>query len=90
MGTVGIGLAVLFINIGIASMGTAVIERIQPIIDFGLANVTLIKEIFGGYKAYSVFGMSVSYPVMSVIVLSVIAALAVMGIYWGQKYRTIA
>lgn len=61
MGTVGIGLAILFVNVGLAAMGDAIIQRIQPIIDFGLANVTLIKEVFGGYKVFDMFGMSVSY-----------------------------
>ena len=90
MGTVGVGLAVLFINVGLAAMGDAIIQRIQPIIDFGLANVTLIKEVFGGYKVFNVFGMSVSYPVMAIFVLGVIATLAVFGMYRGQKNRTVA
>jgi len=41
----GTGLAILFINIGLAAMGDTVIQKIQPIIDFGLANVTLILAI---------------------------------------------
>lgn len=89
MGTVGVGLAILFINVGLAAMGDTIIQRIQPVIDFGLANVTLIKEVFGGYKVYNVFGMSISYPVMAVFVLGAIAVLAVWGIYRGQKSRTV-
>ncbi len=90
MGTVGIGLAILFINVGLAAMGDTIIQRIQPFIDFGLANVTLIKEVFGGYKVFNVFGMSVSYPVAAIFVLGAIAILAVLGIYRGQKSRTVA
>ncbi len=44
MGTVGVSLAILFINVGLAAMGDTVTQRFQPLIDFGLANVTLIKE----------------------------------------------
>lgn len=89
MGAVGIGLAILFINVGLAAMGDRVIQRIQPIIDFGLANVTLIKEVFGGYKVFHVFGMIVSYPIMAVFVLGSFTVLAVFGIYLGQKHRTV-
>ncbi len=90
MGTVGVSLAILFINVGLAAMGDAVNQRLQPLIDFGLANVTLIKEVFGGFKMFHVFGMCVSYPVMAVFILGLTAALAGFGIYRGQKYRTVA
>lgn len=86
---VGISLAILFINVGLAAMGDSVIQRIQLIIDFGLANVTLIKEVFGGYKVFNVFGMIVSYPIMAVFVLGIFTVLSVFGIYRGQKYRTV-
>lgn len=46
-GAVGVSLFILFINVGLAAMGDAVTQRIQPLIDFGLANVTLMKEVFG-------------------------------------------
>lgn len=90
MGAVGVSLAILFINVGLAAMGDSIIQKIQPIIDFGLANVTLIKEVFGGYKVFNLFGLSVNYPVMAIFVLTAIAALAIFGIYRGQKTRTVA
>ena len=90
MGTVGVSLAVLFVNVGLAAMGDTVTERLGVLVDFGLANVTLAKEVFGGYKVFHVFGMNVSYSVMAVLVLAAIAAAAVFGIYRGQKSRTIA
>ena len=71
-------------------MGDAATQRFKPLIDFGLANVTLIKEVFGGFKMFHVFGMCVSYPVMAVFVLGLAAALAGFGIYRGQKSRTVA
>ena len=89
MGTVGVSLGVLFINVGLAAMGDSVTQRFQPLVDFGLANVTLIKEVFGGFKVFPVFGMRVTYPVMAVFVLGGIAVLAVFGIYCGQKSRTV-
>ena len=90
MGTVGVSLAILFINVGLAAMGDAVTQRFQALIDFGLANVTLIKEVFGGFKMFHVFGVCVSYPVMAVFVLGLTAVLAGFGIYRGQKNRTVA
>ncbi len=90
MGTVGVSMAVLFVNVGLAAMGDAVTQRLGVLVDFGLANVTLAKEVFGGYKVFRVFGMNVSYPVMAFLVLTVIAAAAVFGVCRGQKSRTIA
>lgn len=90
MGTAGISLVLLFVNVGLAAMGDTVLERIQPLVDFGLANITLIKEVFGAHKLFHVFGVSVNYPVMAVFVLTSIAALAVFGIYHGQRSRTVA
>lgn len=81
----GVSLAILFINVGLAAMGDGVTQGIQPLIDFGLANVTLIKEVFGSFKVFDVFGISISYPVMAVLVLGVTAVLIIFGIYHGQK-----
>lgn len=88
--TVGAGLAVLFVNVGLAAMGDTVTQRLGVLVDFGLANVTLAKEVFGGYKVFHVFGMNISYPVMAIFVLAAVAIAAVLGIYRGQKSRTIA
>lgn len=90
MGTAGISLVLLFVNVGLAAMGDTVLQRIQPLADFGLANVTLIKEVFGAHKLFDVFGVRISYPVMAVFVLTSIAALAIFGIYQGQRSRTVA
>ncbi len=89
MGTTGASLAILFVNVGLAAMGDTVTQRLGALVDFGLANVTLMKEVFSGYKGFNVFGMCVSYPVMAVFVLEILSALAVLGIYWGQKGRTV-
>lgn len=90
MGTAGISLVLLFVNVGLAAMGDTVLQGIQPLMDFGLANVTLIKEVFSAHKLFDVFGVSISYPVMAVFVLTSIAALAIFGIYQGQRSRTVA
>lgn len=88
MGTVGVSLTILFVNVGLAAMGDTVTQRLGVLVDFGLANVTLTKEVFGGYKVFHVFGINISYPVMVILVLAAIAAVAVLGIYRGQKSRT--
>ncbi len=89
MGTAGVSLAILFVNVGLAAMGDTVTQRLGTLVDFGLANVTLLKEVFGSHKAYNVFGTCVSYPVMAVFVSGILAALAILGIYRGQKSRTV-
>lgn len=89
MSTAGVSLAILFINVGLAAMGDTVTQRLGALVDFGMANVTLMKEVFGGSKGFNVFGRYVGYPVMAVFILSFFAALAILGIYRGQKSRTI-
>lgn len=89
MGTAGVSLAILFVNVGLAAMGDMVTQRLGALVDFGLANVTLIKEVFGGYKIFDVLGMCVSYPVMAIFVLGILAAFAIWGIYRGQKSRVV-
>lgn len=89
MGTAGVSLAILFVNVGLAAMGDTVTQRLGALVDFGLANVTLMKDMFGGYKGFNVFGMYVSYPVIAVFVLTAIAAVAAFGTYLGQKSRAV-
>ena len=89
MGTAGVSLAFLFVNVGLAAMGDTVTQRLGALVDFGLANVTLMKEVFGGYKGFNVSGMYVSYPIMVIFVLTFFTALAALGIYRGQKGRTV-
>lgn len=90
IGTAGVSLVVLFVNVALAAMGDTVTQRLGLLVDFGLANVTMMKEVFGGYKVFNVFGRCVSYPVMAIFILGVFATLAILGIYRGQKSRTIS
>lgn len=62
MGTAGVSLAILFVNVGLAAMGDTVTQRLGALVDLRLANVTLMKEVFGGYKVFSMFGRCASYP----------------------------
>ena len=90
IGTAGVSLAILFVNVGLAAMGDTVTQRLGVLVDFGLANVTLMKEVFSGYKGFNMFGMYISYPVMAVFVLAAIAIAVTFGTYLGQKSRTVA
>ncbi len=90
IGTAGISLAILFVNVGLAAMGDTVTQRLGALVDLGLANVTMMKEVFGGYKVFSMLGMNVSYPVMAIFVLTAIAAVVAFGTYLGQKSRAVA
>lgn len=89
MSTAGVSLAILFMNVELAAMGDTVTQKLGLLVDFGLANVTLIKEVFGSYKVFHIFGTSSSYPVMAVFVLAAVAAAVVFGVYRGQKNRTV-
>jgi hypothetical protein len=86
----GISLIVLFLNIGLSALGTAISSMIQPLVDFGMANITLVGEVFTGYKAYNLFGTVVPYWFMIIMFMTLITILAGFGMYWGQKHRTAA
>jgi hypothetical protein len=86
----GISLIVLFLNVGLSALGTTISAMIQPLIDFGMASITLTGEVFTGYKAYNLFGIVVPYWFMIIMFMAIITILAGFGMYWGQKRRTAA
>jgi ABC-type transport system involved in multi-copper enzyme maturation permease subunit len=86
----GISLIVLFLNVGLSALGTTISYMIQPIVDFGMANITLVGEVFSAYKVYNILGTVVPYWFMLIIFMMLITVLAGFGMYWGQKYRTAA
>jgi ABC-type transport system involved in multi-copper enzyme maturation permease subunit len=86
----GVSLIVLFLNIAIAALGTAIQSMIQPIVDFGVASFALVGEVFAGYKVYNIFGFPVPYHSMLLMFMGVVIALAALGMYIGQKRRTVA
>jgi ABC-type transport system involved in multi-copper enzyme maturation permease subunit len=86
----GISLIVLFLNVGLSALGTTISLMIQPIVDFGVANITLVGEVFSGYKVYSLFGTVVPYWFMIIMFMTIITIFAGFGMYWGQKHRTAA
>jgi hypothetical protein len=86
----GVSLVVLFLNIGIAALGTTIETMIQPVVDFGVASFALVGEIFTQYKVYNIFGMVVPYHVMLIVFLVLVIGLASFGMFLGQKKRTVA
>jgi ABC-type transport system involved in multi-copper enzyme maturation permease subunit len=86
----GISLIVLFLNVGLSALGTSISRMIQPVIDFGMASISLTGEVFTSYKAYNVFGAVVPYWFMIVMFMTLLVMLAGFGMYWGQRRRTAA
>jgi ABC-type transport system involved in multi-copper enzyme maturation permease subunit len=84
----GISLIVLFLNVGLSALGTTISRMIQPVVDFGMANITLVGEVFSGYKVYNLFGTVVPYWFMIIMFMTLITVLAGFGMYRGQKRRT--
>jgi ABC-type transport system involved in multi-copper enzyme maturation permease subunit len=84
----GISLIVLFLNVGLSALGTTISQKIQPLLDFGMASITLTGEVFTAYKAYNVFGTVVPYWFMILMFMAALTTLAGFGMYWGQKHRT--
>jgi hypothetical protein len=86
----GIGLVVLFLNVGLSALGTTLSRLLTPITDFGIANIALVGEVFSGYKVYNLFGIVVPYYFMIILFMAIVSALAGFGMYWGQKYRKVS
>jgi ABC-type transport system involved in multi-copper enzyme maturation permease subunit len=86
----GVSLIVLFLNIGIAALGTGIESMVRPIVDFGVANFALVGEVFTQYKAYNIFGFPVPYHAMLIAFMAAVISLAALGMYLGQKRRTVA
>ena len=86
----GVSLIVLFLNIGIAALGTGVSSVLQWLTDIGVASFSLVGEVFAGYKVYNIFGFPVPYYTALLAFMAAVSALASVGMYIGQKRRTVA
>jgi ABC-type transport system involved in multi-copper enzyme maturation permease subunit len=86
----GVSLIILFANIGFAALGTTIQSMIQPVIDFGVASFALVGEVFTNFKVYNLFGFPVPYYALLLVFMCVVIALATLGMYIGQKRRTVA
>jgi ABC-type transport system involved in multi-copper enzyme maturation permease subunit len=86
----GVSLVVLFLNIGIAALGTTIESMIQPVVDFGVASFALVGEVFTSYKVYNLFGFPVPYHILLLVFMGIVIALATFGMYVGQKRRNVA
>jgi hypothetical protein len=90
MAVLGVSLIVLFVNIGIAALGTGIQAALQWLVDFGVSNFALAGEVFAGYKVYNIFGMPVPYHAVLLVFMVGVITLASLGMYIGQKRRTVA
>ncbi|MDR2770505.1 MAG: ABC transporter permease subunit [Clostridiales Family XIII bacterium] len=90
MAALGVSLLVLFLNIGIAALGTGIQSALQWLSDFGVASFALVGEVFAGYKVYNVFGFPVPYYGALLVFMGAVIALASLGMYIGQRRRTVA
>ncbi|MDR0381617.1 MAG: ABC transporter permease subunit [Oscillospiraceae bacterium] len=86
----GVSLIVLFLNIGIAALGTGVQTALQWFADFGVASFAVVGEVFAGYKVYNVFGFPVPYYAVLLVFMAAVAVLTSLGMYVGQKRRAVA
>jgi ABC-type transport system involved in multi-copper enzyme maturation permease subunit len=85
----GISLIVLFLNVGLSALGTTLSQVLKVVIDFGIASIALIGEVFSGYKMYNLFGIVVPYYFMIILFMTIVSILAAFGMYWGQRRRTV-
>jgi hypothetical protein len=85
-----VSLIVLFLNIAISALGTGIRASLEWLTDFGVASFALAGQVFAGYKVFHVFGFDVPYYAALLAFMVTAAALAVLGMYVGQKRRTVA
>jgi ABC-type transport system involved in multi-copper enzyme maturation permease subunit len=86
----GISLIVLFLNIGIAALGTGIQTALKWLMDFGVASFAVVGEVFSGYKVYNLFGFPVPYYVALLVFMAIVSLLVAFGMYLGQKRRSVA
>jgi hypothetical protein len=90
MAVLGVSLIVLFLNIGIAALGTGISSALQWLSDIGVASFALVGEVFSGYKVYNIFGFPIPYYAVLLVFMGTVIVLASLGMYIGQKRRTVA
>lgn len=88
MATFGIGLAVLLSTMALGALGTNFTAMIQPLIDFGFANVFQSNDIFSTFSVYNILGMAVPYWAVALGVMAVLCGIGIWAIYSFQKKRT--
>jgi hypothetical protein len=86
----GVSLIVLFLNIGIAALGTGIQAALQWLSDFGVASFAVVGEVFAGYKVYNILGFPVPYYAVLLVFMAALIVLTSIGMYFGQKRRTVA
>lgn len=85
----GVSLLVLFLNIGVAALGTGISAALQWFTDFGVANFAVVGEVFTSYKVFNVFGAPVPYYAVLLVFMAAVIALASFGMYFGQRRRSV-
>ena len=65
-------------------------SALRPVADFGVAAFALVGEVFTGYKVYNLFGVPVPYYAVLIVFMAAVIALMSLGLYIGQKRRTVA
>ena len=88
--TFGIGIVILLGNVMISALGTTVNDALSIFTDFGFLNTANASAIFGGLTTFNVFGSVVPYYIMALFVLLAAGAIALLGVRFSQKHRTVA
>jgi len=85
----GLGIVILLAGSMSKNLGRDIQKLIWPLADFNFGTLSSFGEIFGGVKAYSVFGLPVSYGTVAFAVCIALGALAALLTYFAQKKRSV-
>ncbi|MCX7745333.1 MAG: hypothetical protein N2645_00365 [Clostridia bacterium] len=84
----GLGIVVLLAGSMSNYLGSEIQKLIWPFVDFNFGTLSLFSAIFGGVKAYNLFGMPVSYGTVAFAVCIVLGTVAALLTYLAQKKRS--
>ncbi len=85
----GIGIMVLLAGMMSGSIPQRLYDILWPVVDFHFGALAMFNGIFGGVKAYNIFGRPVSYRVTAFAACVVLGALACWLTYFAQKKRSV-
>jgi hypothetical protein len=85
----GLGIVILLAGIMSNSLSDKIKALLWPIVDFNFGKLAMIMDVFGGTKAYNLFGSPVSYGAVAFVVCLALGTVGCLLTYMTQKKRAV-
>lgn len=87
--TFGLGVAMILVFSLLGFLTDDLKKMLGPLVDFNYVAISIYGSVFGGVKAYNVFGILVSYGAVALVVCLALGAVAALLAYIAQKRRAV-